>query len=231
MNKLQIPYGVTLTIKENDKEPENKTIILGIGSSDEERKGWIEVLSGGTLKVEEGDEKTVFAEGRNGVEFTEVKTVKDGGDDESLKWKGITLNNGAHATILNSEIKYAIIGLQLNNGSEVTSRKTKIRNCQFYGMKVEGNAITDGISVDSCETGLFITETGNLSASGIVKLNDCQNGILCDGILNAEKLDLKDIQKTGIRNNGTISIEEKISVYGTTFYGIRNEKKAFCKQS
>lgn len=227
LNKLQIPYGVTLTIKENDKEPKNKTIILGIGSSDEERKGWIEVLSGGTLKVEEGDEKTVFAEGRNGVEFTEVKTVKDGGDDESLKWKGITLNNGAHATILNSEIKYAIIGLQLNNGSEVTSRKTKIRNCQFYGMKVEGNAITDGISVDSCETGLFITETGNLSASGIVKLNDCQNGILCDGILNAEKLDLKDIQKTGIRNNGTISIEEKISVYGTTFYGIRNEKRLF----
>ena len=229
LNKLQVPSGVTLTIKNNDILSDNKTIILGAGSSDTERKGWLEVLSGGTLNIEEGSEKIVLTEGKNGINFTEVKTELDSGTDESFKWKGITINGGAQATLKNVEIKYAVTGLQVKNNTDVVLSKTEIRNSHLFGIMLEGRAVTDEITIDNCETGLHISETGIISVSRKIKINESQNGLFCDGLLSAESLEIKENHITGIVNNGNINIEENLFIEGSTNSGIRNEKTLTAK--
>lgn len=197
LNRIQVPSGISLIIKENDKWPENITKVLGSGSPSEDRKGWLEILSGGYLEVAGGKEAIVFTEEKNGIEFTEIKTAGENGTDESFKWKGISINAGAKAELKNLEIKHAVTGLNIS-----------------------GTAGTDKINIETCNTGLFIDESGSLKADSAIKVNDASYGIKCEGTLSAESIELNGIKENGISAGGTVSVTKDFSIEGTGDCGV-----------
>ncbi len=222
LGKLQIPTGCELKIKENTNNPDNETIIICAGSPVSDRKGFVEVLSGGRLEVQSMDKIIPFTEGKNGEEFSEIKTEQTEGNDESFGWNGIRVHETAEGIINNVMIKYAMTGLD-----------------------VAGKVLADVIKINASDTGI---KCGGVIQSGSVELNDIKElGIAVDGKMqidnnilvtgmgesgitiknNAELNVGNDIGLkgfvNGINNLGIITVDGNISISESKNYGIRNE--------
>ena len=199
LGKIQVPEGKTLTVSDNGMDEDNPTIILGYGSPLEERKGLLEVMRGGRLCVNTQGVK--FTEGKNGLTFTEVKTEKEGGEDESLKWGGIIIRGGSEASyIKNAEIKYAVNGITAEEGSAANLNNILIDNCPGYGLKAGGEIKADSIEIASVKCGLLIEKEGSVSVEGSLTIGDVVQGIECEGSLKAGSVNLEGDGRCGIEN-------------------------------
>lgn len=219
LGRIQVPENVTLSVKENREENNNATVILGYGSALEERKGVIEILKGGKLYVNTQGVK--FTEGKNGTTFTEVKTEKEGGEDESLKWGGIVIRGGSEASyIKNVEIKYAVNGITAEEGSVLTARNIEIKECSVYGLKAGGEVKAGTIVIEGVKNGLYISKDGKVNVEEKVRVQDCEKGIGCDGALKAGKIEMDEISEKGISIKGRTESLGGIEVNGSGKCGI-----------
>ena len=219
LGRIQVPENVTLSVKENREENNNATVILGYGSAIEERKGLIEILKGGKLYVNTQGVK--FTEGKNGTTFTEVKTEKEGGEDESLKWGGIVIRGGSEASyIKNAEIKYAVNGITAEEGSNLTAGNIEIKECSEYGLRACGEVKADTIVIEGVKNGLYISKDGKVNVEEKVRVQDCEKGIGCDGALKAGKIEMDEIAEKGISIKGRTESLEGIEVNGSGKCGI-----------
>lgn len=219
LGRIQVPENVTLSVKENREENNNATVILGYGLALEERKGLIEILKGGKLYVNTQGVK--FTEGKNGTTFTEVKTEKEGGEDESLKWGGIVIRGGADASyIKNAEIKYAVNGITAEEGSNLAAGNIEIKECSEYGLKACGEVKADTIVIEGVKNGLYISKDGKVNVEEKVRVQDCENGIGCDGALKAGKIEMDEIAEKGMSIKGKTESLGVIEVNGSGKCGI-----------
>lgn len=230
LNKVQVGNGTTLKIINNDNDENNPTVVLGIGSALDENKGQIEILNGGNLEIEGSkDVKILITEGENGTEFTEVKTEKDGGKDDSLKWKGMTLRTGSKASIKNAEIKYAQTGIEVVKAAETVFEDTEIKNCSIYGMTVNGTVTGKSIRISGCEDGLAVENGSSMTVTETLGIADVKNGIVCNGEINAENITLLGITERGIVANGDVIVTGSIVVSGTGSEGLKAGKTSEVK--
>lgn len=226
LGRIQVPEKVILTVKDNMKGNENQTVILGYGSIIEENRGLIEVLVGGMLSIDIQNPNGIkITEGRNGSEFTEVKTEKDGGNDESLKWGGIIVRNGAKSSyISNAIIKYAFNGICIEEDSVLTLKNTQIDSCSEYGLKINGKLIADNIKIWDSKKGMCVKGDAEIEGSiiiegeGSIGIENEESAILISG----KDITVKDFEK-GIKNKGIIKATKKVSVEGSFDWAIRNE--------
>ena len=222
LGKIQVPENVTLKVKDNKEENNNPTLILGYGSELEERKGFIEVLNKGKLSIE--TENVKLTEGKNGIEFTEVKTDKEREEGESLKWGGIVLRSGAITSdIKNAEIKYAVTGISVEKGSVLKVENIQINNCSQYGLKTDGEVTTENCEIEGAERGLCVKKEGSLTVKKDLKILNIETGIECDGSLKAGSIEIKEASQKGITVKGRIEVQDRITIQGDGIIGIENE--------
>ncbi len=210
LGKIQVGKDTTLTIIDNNEKNNNPTEILCIGSPIEERKGGIEVLYGGCLKI--NCKNVIIGEGKNGNEFTRIQTEKEGSNEESLKWDGIKIRSGAcKSEICNATIEYAVTGIDIEDKSTISISNTVIKNCMNYG--IENSGIINSankIEIDNCANGINIKQTGSVSGENL-QIKNVQNAIVCKGNIVLESINLNDVENCCLEGNGTIKTDCFIS--------------------
>ncbi|BDC93218.1 hypothetical protein [Treponema bryantii] len=210
LGKIQVGKDTTLTIIDNNEKNNNPTEILCIGSPIEERKGGIEVLYGGCLKI--NCKNVIIGEGKNGNDFTRIQTEKEGSNEESLKWDGIKIRSGAcKSEICNATIEYAVTGIDIEDKSTISISNTVIKNCMNYG--IENSGIINSankIEIDNCANGINIKQTGSVSGENL-QIKNVQNAIVCKGNIETKSINLNNVENCSLEGNGTIKTDCFIS--------------------
>lgn len=221
LGRIQIPENVTLTISDNNNDQGNSTVILGYGSVLEDCKGVIEVLKDGRLCVDTQGVK--ITEGKNESTYMEVKTEKDDGHDESLKWGGIVIRSGAkECNIANAEIRYAENGIIVEKGSHLNVENLQVNNCSYYGLKADGEIKAVSILIEGVNNGVYISKEGIVSIEKQLKVLNGEIGISCDGVLKAGQIELDEISLKGLSIKGKTEIKNSIILTGNGKCGIEN---------